>query len=171
MSYLEQLKEKVRLGSDVFIANNATVIGDVELGDQVSVWYNAVIRGDKDKIIIGDGSNIQDGVIMHTDPGIVLEVGKRVTVGHRAVLHGCKIEDHALIGMGSIILNKVKIGKGCIVGANSLITEGKEFPDFSLIMGSPAKLVKNIPQEVVDHYQKGVDSYIKEASKYLNNIH
>ena len=120
-------------------------------------------------IRIQEGSNIQDGAILHTDPGIELRIGKNVTVGHAAILHGCEIGDHSLIGMGSTVLNHVKIGKGVIVGANSLVTETKIIPDYCLVMGSPAKIIKEIPKEISDQFQKGVESYKKEALKYLYN--
>ncbi len=124
-----------------WIAPNATVIGDVILKKNSSVWFNAVLRGDVETIIIGEGSNVQDGSVLHTDPGYPLTVGSGVTVGHKVILHGCSIADDSLIGIGSTVLNNAKIGKNCIVGANTLITENKIIPDNSLIIGLPGKLL------------------------------
>ena len=121
-------------GTDHFVAHNATVIGSVRIGQGVSIWFNAVIRGDNDWIEIGENSNIQDGSILHTDAGIRLQIGRNVTVGHRVMLHGCRIGDGSLIGIGSTILNNARIGNDCLVGAHSLVTEGREFPDRVLIL-------------------------------------
>ena len=131
-----------------FIAENATIIGKVELNSDVSIWFNVVIRGDNDPIIIGKGSNIQDGSILHTDIGAPLTIGKNVTIGHKVMLHGCNISDNCLIGINSTILNHAQIGKNSIVGATSLITENKVFPSNSLIMGSPAKVIRSLSEEI-----------------------
>lgn len=134
---------KPRLGRDAWVADSADVIGNVELEDGANVWFGAVIRGDNiEAIRIGARSNVQDGCVLHADPGKPLVVGDDVTVGHKVMLHGCAIGDGSLIGIGAIVLNGAKIGKGCLVGAGSLVTEGKEFPDGSMIMGSPAKVVR-----------------------------
>lgn len=129
-----------------WIAENATVIGDVELGQEVSVWFGAVIRGDNCKIRIGDFSNIQENAVLHTDPGIELNVGQYVTIGHQAMLHGCTIGDNSLIGINAVVLNNAVIGKNCIIGANALIPEGKIIPDNSLVMGSPGKVIKTLDE-------------------------
>ena len=137
-----------QLGRDAWVADSADVIGNVDLGDGANVWFGAVIRGDNAEVIrIGQRSNVQDGCVLHADPGKPLVVGDDVTVGHKVMLHGCTIGDGSLIGIGAIVLNGAKIGKGCLVGAGSLVTEGKEFPDGSMIMGSPAKVVRELSAE------------------------
>ncbi len=137
------------IGKDVYIADTAQVMGDVELGEGASVWFGAIARGDSEKITIGRGSNVQDGTVLHADAGKPLMIGDNVSIGHMVMLHGCTIGDGSLIGIGAIVLNDAKIGKNCIVGANSLVTEGKEFPDGSMIMGSPAKLVRQLAPEQI----------------------
>jgi carbonic anhydrase/acetyltransferase-like protein (isoleucine patch superfamily) len=147
-----------------FVAPNATIVGRVELGADVSVWFGAVIRADNDLISIGDASNIQDGCVVHTDEGIPLRVGARVTVGHMAMLHGCTIEDECLIGIGAVLLNHSRVRRWSMVGAKALITEGKEFPERSLILGSPARVVRPLTDAEVEE--------IRAASKhYVNNAH
>ena len=128
-----------QIAASAWVAPNATVIGDARLGDNVSIWWNAVLRGDNDPIHIGANSNIQDGSVLHTDEGVPMHIGANVTVGHMVMLHGCTVGDNSLIGIGSVILNRAVIGKHSIVGANSLIPEGKVFPDGVLIVGSPAR--------------------------------
>lgn len=129
---------------DGWVADTATVIGQVEFGQQVSVWFGAVIRGDNSRIHIGSFSNVQENAVLHTDPGIDLIVGDYVTIGHQAMLHGCTIGDNSLIGINAVILNRAVIGKNCIIGANALIPEGKVIPDNSLVMGSPGKVIKTL---------------------------
>lgn len=131
-----------RLGRDVYVAPNATVIGDVQLGDEVSIWFGAVLRGDVERLTIGHLSNVQDNSVLHSDAGSPLTLGERVTVGHTVILHGCTVGDGALIGMGTVILNDARIGRNCLVGANALITEGKKFDDGMLIVGSPARTIR-----------------------------
>ena len=132
-------------GADRFwVAPDAHVIGNVVLGEDVGVWFGAVIRGDNDPIEIGARTNIQEGAMLHSDPGLPLRVGAGITVGHHAILHGCTVGDNSLVGMGATILNGARIGANCIVGANALVTEGKAFPDFSLIVGAPAKVVRTL---------------------------
>lgn len=135
------------LGKDTYIADSAQVMGDVVLGDGVSLWFGVIARGDSEKITIGRGSNVQDGCVLHADAGKPLVIGDNVSVGHMVMLHGCTVGDGSLIGIGAIVLNDVKIGKNSIVAANSLVPEGKEFPDGSMIMGSPAKLVRTLAPE------------------------
>ena len=149
-----------------FIAPNATVIGDVVLGKNTSVWFNAVIRGDDDKITVGKGSNIQDNCTLHCDKGFPITVGENVTVGHNAVLHGCEIGDGSLIGMNATVLNGAKIGKNCLVGAGALVTENKVFPDNSLIIGVPAKCVGEISEETAKKMEENARHYIKTAKEY-----
>lgn len=130
-----------------WVADSAQVIGDVYLGHQASVWFGAVIRGDNERIHIGNYSNVQENSVIHTDEGIAVTIGNHVTIGHLAMLHGCEIGDNSLIGIGAVILNNAKIGKNCIIGAKALVTEGKEIPDNSLVMGAPAKVVKTLTDE------------------------
>ncbi|WP_201566016.1 gamma carbonic anhydrase family protein [Psychrobacter immobilis] len=130
-----------------WVADTARVIGDVYLGHQASVWFGAVIRGDNERIHIGDYSNVQENSVIHTDAGIEVKIGDHVTIGHLAMLHGCEVGDNSLIGIGAVILNNAKIGKNCIIGAKALVTEGKEIPDNSLVMGAPAKVVKTLTDE------------------------
>jgi carbonic anhydrase/acetyltransferase-like protein (isoleucine patch superfamily) len=149
-----------------YIAPNATVIGSVVLEHNASVWFNAVIRGDNDEIVIGEGSNVQDGSVLHTDPGVKLIIGRGVTVGHMVMLHGCEIGDNTLIGIKSVILNNVKIGKNCIIGANSLITEGKQIPDNSLVMGSPGKVVREINEKDLLRIRMNAENYVQKIPLY-----
>jgi len=165
--YFEQLKNKVIKGDNVFIALGAIVIGDVTLNDNVSVWYQAVLRADNDKISIGSRTNIQDGAIIHVDPGVPVKIGEDNVIGHGAILHGCTIGNNNLIGMRATILNNVKIGNCCIIGANTLITEGTVIPDYSMVLGSPGKIVKQLPEGVKDMILLGVHEYMNKALKYL----
>ena len=153
-------------GGGHYIADNATIIGSVRLKDQASVWFNCVLRGDNDWLIVGARSNIQDGSVLHTDEGIELVIGANVTIGHKVMLHGCTIGDNSLIGIGSTILNNAKIGKNSIVGAQSLVTEGKAFPDGSLILGSPAKAVRQLSDEEIAFITWSADVYVKNAARF-----
>ena len=132
---------------DFWIAPDATVIGDVQMAKDTSIWFHCTLRGDVEPIILGEGTNVQDGSVIHTDPGFPCKIGKFVTVGHMAMLHGCEIGDGSLIGIGSVILNGAKIGKNCIIGAKALITEGMEVPDGSMVLGIPAKIKKELTLE------------------------
>lgn len=149
-----------------FVADDATIVGHVELGQDASVWFGAVIRGDNDLIAIGDASNLQDGCVVHTDDGIELRVGARVTVGHGAVLHGCTIEDECLIGIRSVLLNRSRIRRGSIVGACALVTEGKDFPERSLILGAPARAVRTITDEELASIRDAAAHYVQNAHKF-----
>lgn len=153
-------------GQDAWVAPSATVIGDVRLGDQASIWWNAVVRGDTDTIAIGAGSNIQDGSVLHVDAGVPLTIGANVTVGHLVMLHGCTIGDESLIGIKSVILNKAVIGRHCIIGANSLIPEGKVIPERSLVMGSPGKIVRQLSDEEVARLLLAAQGYVENARRY-----
>ena len=157
-------------GSGHFVADNATVIGSVRLGDSASVWFNCVLRGDNDWLVVGERSNIQDGSVLHTDDGIELVIGKNVTVGHKVMLHGCTIGDNSLIGIGSTVLNKAQIGNNCIVGANSLVTEGKTFPDGSLILGSPAKVARSLSDEEIAFIKWSADIYVRNAARFNEQL-
>jgi carbonic anhydrase/acetyltransferase-like protein (isoleucine patch superfamily) len=155
-----------QLSAGVWIAPNATVIGDVRLAENVSIWWNAVLRGDNDPIAIGTNSNIQDGSVMHTDEGVPLTVGRDVTVGHMVMLHGCSVGDGSLIGIKSVILNGAVIGKHCLIGANTLIPEGKLIPDRSLVMGSPGKVVRELTEEQVARIACSAQHYVQNARRY-----
>lgn len=150
----------------VVICPGAHVIGDVKLGENVSVWFGAVIRGDVSSIEIGDNSNVQDNCVIHCSKGYPTVIKDNVSVGHGAVVHGCTIEDNVLIGMNATILNGAKIGKNSIVGAGALVTEGKEFPDNSLILGVPAKLIKEVSPSQIQHIQDNADNYVNLSRKY-----
>ena len=143
-----------------WVAHSADVIGNVEVGEECGIWYNATVRADLNKATIGDGSNIQDGAVVHCDLGHPCTIGSMVTVGHNAVVHGCTIGNRTMVGMGSILLNGCKIGNNCIVGAGSLVTEGKEFPDGSLILGSPAKVVRELTKVEIEKVEQNAVTYM-----------
>ena len=152
--------------ASAFIADSAQVIGNVHLAAGSSVWFGAVLRGDNDPITVGEGSNIQDGSVLHTDKGKPLDIGKHVTIGHNVILHGCSIGDEALIGMGAIVLNGARIGKHCLVGAGALVTENKEFPDGSLIVGNPAKVVRALTAEQIAGLKASAEGYKANAQRF-----
>ncbi|MEW9796875.1 gamma carbonic anhydrase family protein [Alteromonas sp. CYL-A6] len=162
---------KPELGKQVFIAPGAHVVGQVALGENASVWFNAVIRGDMDKITVGNDTNIQDGSVLHTDKGIPLTLGKGVTVGHKVMLHGCTVGDYSLIGINAVVLNGAKIGKFCVIGANALITENMEVPDYSVVMGSPGKVVKTLGKEMEDKLKMSAEHYVKNARRFAQGLH
>ncbi|QWE12271.1 gamma carbonic anhydrase family protein [Polynucleobacter sp. AP-Titi-500A-B4] len=159
-----------QLAEGAWVAESAEVIGKVELHRSANVWPKVVIRGDNDLIQIGEGSNVQDASVLHTDPGYPLLIGRNVTVGHQVMLHGCSIGDGSLIGIGAVILNGAKIGKHCLVGAGALITEGKEFPDGSMIIGSPAKAVKELSPEQIAGIGEIAGRYVKNAQRYIKTL-
>jgi carbonic anhydrase/acetyltransferase-like protein (isoleucine patch superfamily) len=154
------------ISDSAWIADSAQVIGKVELGEDASVWFGAIIRGDTETIRIGRRTNIQDASVLHADVGMPLTVGDDVTIAHQVMLHGCTIGDGSLIGIGAIVLNGVKIGKNCLVGAGSLVTEGKEFPDGSMIMGSPARVVRQLGPEQLAGLLKSAAHYVGNARRY-----
>ena len=159
--------KKLKTADDNFwIAPNASVIGDVVLERDASIWFNAILRADNEPITIGEGSNVQDGAIIHTDPGYACNIGKKVTVGHMAMLHGCSIGDGSLIGIGSVVLNGAKIGKNCIIGAKALVTEGMDVPDGSMVLGIPGKIKKTLTEEEQSVVPLGADHYIDNYKKY-----
>lgn len=158
------------LAKGVWIADNATVIGDARLHENVSIWFGAVLRGDNDPITIGRNSNIQDGSVLHTDIGAPLTIGENVTVGHMVMLHGCTVGDGSLIGIKSVILNRAVIGKSCIIGANTLIPEGKVIPDRSLVMGSPGKVVRELTEQEVAMLQMSAAHYVDNAQRYATDL-
>ncbi|MFN3417197.1 MAG: gamma carbonic anhydrase family protein [Caldimonas sp.] len=149
-----------------WVADSAQVIGDVHLAEDTSVWFGTVIRGDTAAIRIGRGSNIQDNSVLHADLGVPLTIGEDVTVGHQVMLHGCTIGDGSLIGIQAVVLNNARIGKGCVVGAGSVVTEGKEFPDGSLILGAPAKVVRQLTPEQVERLRLGAAHYVQNARRF-----
>ncbi|MFO1132641.1 MAG: gamma carbonic anhydrase family protein [Hyphomicrobiales bacterium] len=153
-----------------WIAPSASVIGRVKLERFASVWFGAVIRGDNELITIGENSNVQDGAVMHTDPGLPLTVGRNCTIGHKAILHGCAIGDNTLVGMGAVILNRAKIGNNCLIGANALITEGKEIPDNSLVMGQPGKIAGELNEEAIAKLRRSAETYVRNWQRYARGL-
>jgi len=153
-----------------WVADSAQVMGQVTLAQEASIWFGCVVRGDMDGITIGAGSNIQDACVLHADAGQPLVVGERVTVGHQVTLHGCTIGDESLIGIGAVVLNGARIGKNCLVGAGSLVTEGKEFPDGSMIMGSPAKLVRPLTPEQIEGLRRSAAHYVANAHRFRTGL-
>ncbi len=160
-----------RIADSAWVADSAQVIGDVELAADVSIWFGTVIRGDTATIRIGSGSNIQDGSVLHADVGKPLTIGSNVTVGHKVMLHGCTVGDGSLIGIGAVVLNGARIGKGCIVGAGALVTEGKEFPDGSMIIGSPAKAVRELTPEQSEGLRQSALHYVANAQRFRQGLH
>jgi carbonic anhydrase/acetyltransferase-like protein (isoleucine patch superfamily) len=158
------------LDATAWVAPNATLIGDIHLAANTSIWWNATLRGDNDPIRIGENTNIQDGSVLHTDEGIPMNIGANVTVGHLVMLHGCTVGDGSLIGIGSVILNRAVIGKNCIVGANTLIPEGKVYPDRSLIVGSPGKVVRELTDDEVAKLEKSAKHYVANAERYRTTL-
>jgi carbonic anhydrase/acetyltransferase-like protein (isoleucine patch superfamily) len=154
------------ISDSAWVADNAQVIGDVHMAADSSVWFSSVVRGDTATIQIGEGTNIQDGSVLHADVGIPLTIGKHVTVGHMVQLHGCTIGDESLIGIGAIVLNGAKIGNNCLVGAGSLVTEGKEFPDGSMILGSPAKVVRQLMPEQIEGLRRSAQHYVNNKNRF-----
>jgi carbonic anhydrase/acetyltransferase-like protein (isoleucine patch superfamily) len=155
-----------QIADTAWVADSAQVIGDVTLEAEASLWFGVVARGDTDHLHIGAGSNIQDGCVLHADSGQPLVVGRHVTVGHKVMLHGCTIGDESLIGIGAVVLNGAKIGRNCLVGAGSLVTEGKVFPDGSMILGSPAKVVRQLTPEQIEGIRRSAHHYIANARRF-----
>ncbi|MES2360168.1 MAG: gamma carbonic anhydrase family protein [Pseudomonadota bacterium] len=156
--------------ASAWVADNAQVLGQVTLAEDSSVWFGVVIRGDTETISVGRGSNIQDNSVLHADRGLPLLVGEDVTVGHQVMLHGCTIGNNSLIGIGAVVLNGAKIGKNCLVGAGSLVTEGKEFPDGSMILGSPAKAVRQLTPEQIEGLKMSAKHYVDNARRYKTGL-
>ena len=162
--------KKIKREGENWIADSAKVIGDIHLKNNSSVWFGAVLRGDIEKITVGEGSNVQDNSVIHTDPGCPVIIGSGVTIGHMVMLHGCLIDNDSLIGIGAIILNKAKIGKHCIIGANSLITENKEIPDRSLVMGSPGKIIREVTDEEIKSVKENGKRYVNNWKNFEKNL-
>lgn len=159
-----------QLADPVWIAPNASVIGDVRLARNVSIWWNALLRGDNDPIDIGENTNIQDGSVLHTDEGVPLTIGANVTVGHMVMLHGCTVGEGSLVGIGAIVLNGAVIGRECLIGANALIPEGKVIPDRSLVLGSPGKVVRQLTDADVARIRHGVEHYVENWQRYRDRL-
>ena len=158
------------IGEDVFIAPSADVIGRVVIGNGASVWFNAVIRGDTDLITIGAGTNVQDNAVLHTDPGIQASIGENVTIGHCAMVHGCTIGANSLIGINAVVLNKARIGRNCLVGANALVPEGMEIPDNSMVLGTPAKVVRTLDAKVIATLTESARVYSEKAAVFAKTL-
>jgi carbonic anhydrase/acetyltransferase-like protein (isoleucine patch superfamily) len=156
--------------ASAYVTDSASVIGQVHLAAHTSIWFGAALRGDNELISIGEGSNVQECAVLHTDMGYPLVVGKNVTIGHQAMLHGCTVGDGSLIGIQAVVLDGAVIGKNCLVAAGALVTSGKEFPDNSLIMGSPAKAVRELTQEQINDIQRGVTTYIERAAYFKQQL-
>ena len=160
----------VKAEGDYWVADSATVVGNVLLKQDASVWFNAVVRGDNDLITIGEGSNVQDGSVLHTDPGFPLTIGAHVTIGHKVMLHGCEIGEGSLIGINAVVLNGAKIGKNCLIGAHALIPEGKEIPDNSLVMGAPGKVVRQIDEAGEQMLTASAQHYVANWQRYAKDF-
>ena len=163
-------EDRVQMADDAWIADTAAVIGKVTLEAGANVWFGAVIRGDVERITVGEHSNVQDGAVMHADSGVPLTLGKGITVGHNAMPHGCTVGDYSLIGINAVVLNGAKIGKHCIIGANSLIPEGKEIPDGSLVMGSPGKVVKTLNDQQKKMLELSAAHYVQNAKRFRDQL-
>jgi carbonic anhydrase/acetyltransferase-like protein (isoleucine patch superfamily) len=163
-------ERRVQINGDCWIAPNATVIGSVVLENESSIWFNTVVRGDNDLITIGERSNVQDGSVLHTDDGVKLTIGRDVTIGHMVMLHGCTIGDGSLIGIKSVILNNARIGKQCLIGANTLITEGKVIPDRSLVVGSPGRVIRTLTDAEIKYVQENADHYVRKLKLYRDQL-
>ena len=166
--YIVLEKPGLLLDEGAYIAPSAKLIGDVHIGRTSSVWFGAVLRGDSDKIIVGSESNIQDNAVLHTDPGIQLVIGDRVTVGHLAMLHGCVIGNGSLIGIGSVVLNEAKIGSNCLIAAKSLVPEGKVIPDNSIVRGTPGRVVGQVTDKHLVMMERSYQSYVARARRYAS---
>ncbi len=164
------LERTPRLDASAWVAPNAIVVGDVHLGPGASVWFGATVRADNDTIAIGRDSNVQEQAVLHVDPGRPLTIGERVTIGHQAMLHGCTIGDQTLVGIQAVVLNGAVIGRHCLVGAGALVTEGKQFPDGSMIIGAPAKLARMLTPEEIDRLAASAASYVARAAQFRDAL-
>ncbi|RDV25980.1 gamma carbonic anhydrase family protein [Alteromonas aestuariivivens] len=159
-----------RLGTNVYLAPGSQVIGRVDLADNVSVWFNTVIRGDTDQILIGANTNVQDGCVLHTDSGYTLKLGEGVTVGHKAMLHGCEVGDFSLVGINAVILNGARIGRYCVIGANTLIPENMQIPDYSLVVGSPGKVIRTLDEGAAEKLEMSARHYVENGRKFRQQL-
>lgn len=159
-----------QVSASAWVADSAQVMGNVTLADDANIWFGVVIRGDTETITVGKGSNIQDMSVLHADVGMPLVVGEGVTVGHKVMLHGCTIGDNSLIGIGAVVLNGAKVGKNCLVGAGALVTEGKEFADGSMILGSPARVIRQLSPEQIEGLRQSAQHYVENANRYRTGL-
>jgi carbonic anhydrase/acetyltransferase-like protein (isoleucine patch superfamily) len=153
-----------------FVAPSASLIGAVKMAANASVWFNCVLRADNEPIVIGENSNVQDGSVLHVDPGYPIEIAANVTIGHKVMLHGCQIGEGTLIGMNAVVLNGARIGKNCLIGANALVTENMEIPDGSMVLGSPAKVVKTLDEKLQMRLAEGAKHYVDNGARYRNGL-
>jgi carbonic anhydrase/acetyltransferase-like protein (isoleucine patch superfamily) len=167
---LDGISPELPPAGSYWIAASAEVIGKVRLETNASVWFNAVLRGDNELILLGEGSNVQDGCVLHTDVGSPLTIGRNCTIGHQAMLHGCTIGDNSLVGIGATILNHAVIGRNCLIGAHALVTEGKTIPDNSLVMGAPGKVVRQLDAEAIEGLAKSAESYVRNWQRYAKGL-
>jgi carbonic anhydrase/acetyltransferase-like protein (isoleucine patch superfamily) len=158
------------VGAGHFVAPDATLVGDVTLESAVSIWFQVVIRAENDRIVIGEGSNVQDGSVLHVDPGYPLALARNVSIGHKVMLHGCSIGEGTLVGINSVVMNGAKIGKGVLIGANTLIAEGKEIPDGVLVLGSPGRVVRELSPEQKAYLLKIASGYVERGAYYNKNL-
>ena len=169
--FIEQMKEifetPITMGAEVWIADTARVFGRVNLGNEVSIWFGAVLRGDADQIVIGNRSNVQENAVVHVDPGFPAIIGDDCIIGHGAIVHGAKLGNHVLVGMHATILNGAKIGNFCIIGANALVTEGMIVPDFSIVMGAPAQIKKQLSEEHIQKVKRNAQAYVDLSKEYI----
>lgn len=170
MAIYQYGEDRPAIGDDVYVAETADVIGRVTLKRNASVWYQAVLRGDTDHLEVGEGSNIQDGAVLHADPGYPLTVGTGVTVGHQAMLHGCTIGDGSLVGIQAVILNGAVIGNNCLVAAGAVVKEGASFPDNSLIVGAPARVVRELSEEAIAGLRKNAEGYVARGRRHATEL-
>lgn len=160
------MNHTLRIGDEVFIAENATLLGEVTIGDRSGVWFGAVLRGDRDRIVIGAGSNVQDNATVHGSTGFPTLIGDRVSIGHGAIIHGCTISDEVLVGMGAIVMNGAVVGEGSIIGAGAVVTEGKVIPPGSVVLGVPGKVVKQVDEAQREHIRENAKVYVEMAGRY-----
>jgi carbonic anhydrase/acetyltransferase-like protein (isoleucine patch superfamily) len=167
---LDGVKPEFAGRGPAFVADDARIIGKVTLGEDSGIWFGCVLRGDNERISIGARTNVQEHTVMHTDMGFPLDIGEGCTIGHRAMLHGCTISENSLVGIGAIILNGAKIGKNCLVGAGALVTEGKEFPDGSLIIGTPARVVRELDDKAIEMLRWSAAHYVDNARRFAGGL-
>lgn len=167
---LGPLRPQTPAQGSYWVAPDANIIGQVEIGADVGIWFGATLRGDNEPIRLGAGTNIQENAVIHVDPGFPVTIGEGCTIGHGAIIHGCTIGDNSLIGMGATVLNGARIGRNCLVGANALVTEGKEFPDNSLIVGSPAKAIRVLDDAAVEGLKRSASQYVKNWQRYAMQL-
>ena len=157
-------------GEDFYVAESASVIGKVRLANDTSVWFGAVLRGDNESITVGENTNIQECAVIHTDPGFPCILGSNVTIGHQAMLHGCQVGDNSLIGINTVVLNGAKIGRNCLIGANALVTENQEIPDGSLVIGSPAKPIKQLTTAQIQKLKESAEHYVTRFKRFKRDL-